>query len=218
MPENVRDKMDLWLYERAARSRGCRVIAGIDEAGRGPLAGPVVAAAVILSPDLDIEGVFDSKQLTAEKRETCFEKILSAAEHVGVGIVGHEEIDRINILQATYQAMRSAVARLSVRPDICLIDGSPIRDFGHPHECIVDGDCKSISIAAASIIAKVTRDRIMCEYDAVYPEYGFARHKGYSTPEHRAAMARHGVCPIHRRSFAPVAQELYLLWERRDLL
>lgn len=216
MPEKARDKTDLWLYERAARSRGYRVIAGIDEAGRGPLAGPVVAAAVVLPPDLDLEGVFDSKQLTPEKREECFGRIRSAAEHVGVGIVGHEEIDRINILQATWQAMRIAVGDLGIRPDICLIDGSPIRAFGYANECIVDGDCRSVSIAAASIIAKVTRDRIMCEYDAVYPEYGFARHKGYPSPEHLECLEKHGVCAIHRKTFGPVARRIDLLWQPRD--
>lgn len=218
MLKEARDKTDLWVYERAARERGHVTIAGIDEAGRGPLAGPVVAAAVILPPDQDIKGVFDSKQLTSEQRDECFDKIQSAALHIGVGIVGHKEIDRINILQATYKAMRLAVSKLGVRPGLCLIDGSPIRAFRYRHECIVDGDCKSISIAAASIIAKVTRDRIMCEYDKKYPEYGFANHKGYSTPEHRERLMRHGACAIHRKSFAPVAEELYLLWERQDLL
>lgn len=218
MLKEARDRIDLWFYERSARARGHRTIAGIDEAGRGPLAGPVVAAAVILPPDQDIEGVFDSKQLTPEQRDVCFERIESVALHIGVGIVGHREIDRINILQATYKAMRLAVSKLGMRPDLCLIDGSPIRRFGYRHECIVEGDCKSISIAAASIIAKVTRDRIMCEYDKKYPKYGFANHKGYSTPEHRECLMKHGACAIHRKSFAPVAQELYLLWERQDLL
>ncbi len=218
MPRLSRDSIDLWFFERAAVSRGHHAIAGIDEAGRGPLAGPVVAAAVILPFDCAIEGVFDSKQLSAEQREACFERIRSAALHVGIGIVSHDEIDRINILQATYRAMHIAVSKLGVRPDFCLIDGSPIRGFGHAHECIVDGDCKSISIAAASIVAKVTRDRIMCEYDALYPEYGFARHKGYPTPEHMKSLSKYGACAIHRKSFAPVARRINPLWEPQGLL
>lgn len=217
MLKQARDKIDLWVFERDARTRGHVMVAGIDEAGRGPLAGPVVAAAVILPPDEDIEGVFDSKQLTAEQRDECFERIQSAAAYIGIGIVGHKEIDRINILQASYKAMHIAVRNMGVKPDLCLIDGSPIATFRYRHECIVDGDCKSISIAAASIVAKVTRDRIMCEYARKYPKYGFENHKGYSTPEHRECLMKHGVCAIHRRSFAPVAEELYLLWERQDL-
>jgi len=216
MLKEARDSIDLWAYERLAREQGHRLIAGIDEAGRGPLAGPVVAAAVILPPDKDVEGVFDSKQLTAEQRDVCFDLIQSVAEYIGVGIIGHKEIDRINILQATYRAMHMAVRNLGARPDLCLVDGLPIKSFRYRHESIVDGDCKSISIAAASIIAKVTRDRIMREYDKKYPKYGFANHKGYSTPEHRECLLKHGPCAIHRKSFAPVAEELYLLWERQD--
>ncbi len=217
MLKTARDRIDLWMFERVARTRGHRTIAGIDEAGRGPLAGPVVAAAVVLPQDQDVEGVFDSKQLTAEQREECFERIQSTAVCIGVGIVGHKVIDRINILQATYKAMHLAVRNLGVKPDICLIDGSPIRTFRYRNECIVDGDCKSISIAAASIVAKVTRDRIMCEYAKKYPKYGFENHKGYSTPEHRECLEKYGVCAIHRKSFAPVAEELYLLWQRQDM-
>lgn len=218
MPGKARDSIDLWIYERAARARGCLIIAGIDEAGRGPLAGPVVAAAVVLPADRSIGGVFDSKQLTAQQRNLCFDLIQAHAEHIGIGVVDHAEIDRINVLQATYRAMRIAVSRLGAKPDFCLIDGSPIRSFGHPHECIVEGDCKSASIAAASIIAKVTRDRLMCEYDALYPEYGFARHKGYPTPEHLECLERYGVCAIHRKTFGPVARRMSPLWQSQDLI
>ena len=208
--------IDLWFYERAVLAQGHQVVAGIDEAGRGPLAGPVVAAAVILPPDCDIDGICDSKQLSIKKREVACEKIRNLALGIGIGIVDPEEIDRLNILQATYRAMRAAAAGLTVRADIFLVDGYPIRDFDHPQIGIVGGDGKSVSIAAASIIAKVTRDRIMCIYDGIYPQYGFARHKGYPTEEHLEKLAIHGVCDIHRRSFGPVAEELNLLWERTE--
>lgn len=214
MAKAASDRVDLWGWERAARESGHRTIAGIDEAGRGPLAGPVVAAAVILPAECDLEGVCDSKQLTASAREECLDRIRSAALHIGVGIVNHEVIDRINILQATWEAMRVAVRDLGVIPDLCLIDGSPIRGFGHAHQCIIGGDRESISIAAASIVAKVTRDAIMLEYDGRYPEYGFARHKGYPTPGHIDCLMEHGPCPIHRRSFAPVARTIGMLWSR----
>ena len=197
---------DLWAFEREARSKGHRVIAGIDEAGRGPLAGPVVAAAVILPFECEAGDIYDSKQLTPDKREAAFHRILHTALDIGVGLVEESDIDRINILQATYRAMRAAVCGLSTRPHVCLVDGHPIRDFDLPQEGIVDGDCKSVSIAAASIIAKVTRDRIMRLYDMMFPRYGFARHKGYPTEEHLEMLAAHGACEIHRRSFGPVAQ------------
>jgi len=205
--------MDLWAFERAARKRGHRIIAGIDESGRGPLAGPVVAAAVILPFECDTQGINDSKQLSHLQREAAFTRILSLALDLGVGIVEEGEIDRINILQATYRAMRGAVCGLSVRPEFFLVDGYPIRDFEHPQEGIIDGDCKSASIAAASIVAKVARDRIMRLYDGIFPQYGFARHKGYPTEEHLRMLAIHGACEIHRRSFRPVAQ-LNLDWRR----
>jgi ribonuclease HII len=207
------DVAALWYYEREALSRGYRTVAGIDEAGRGPLAGPVVAAAVVLPLSFDTDGIYDSKQISEKKREAAFEKIMNMAHCVGVGVVEPQVIDRINILQATYSAMRAAVGRLAVQPDFCLVDGYPIQGFEYPQNGIVDGDCKSVSIAAASIIAKVTRDRIMCEYDRIYPQYGFSRHKGYPTPEHIRMLSVHGVCEIHRRSFAPVSEELNLLWE-----
>lgn len=210
-------KTNLWLYERAAIAEGRRFVAGVDEAGRGPLAGPVVAAAVILPLDCDITGINDSKQLTPERREEAFDKIMRLAVGIGVGLVEEKEIDRINILQATHRAMRAAISGLPLRADFCLIDGYPIRDFEYRHIGIIDGDCKSVSIAAASIIAKVTRDRIMCKFDELYPLYGFARHKGYSTDEHLQNLAAHGVCEIHRRSFAPVADQLDMLWHRSEL-
>lgn len=204
--------IDLWAYEREAMAAGRRVVAGIDEAGRGPLAGPVVAAAVILPMDCDTEGIFDSKQLSAQKRDAAFDKIRQIALSVGVGIVEEGEIDRINILQATYRAMRGAVAGLRMRADLYLVDGYPIRDFEHPQQGIVGGDAKSASIAAASVIAKVTRDRIMCLYDEMFPQYGFAQHKGYPTEDHMRLIGIHGVCEIHRRSFGPVRDQLSLPW------
>jgi len=211
-------QIDLWHFERSARSQGYTIIAGIDEAGRGPLAGPVVAASVVLPFECDTEGIFDSKALLPKKREAAYEKIQRIAHAIGVGIVDHREIDRINILQATWQAMRLAVLDMNVQADLFLVDGHPIRDFHYPHVAIIDGDRKSASIAAASIIAKVTRDRIMCEYDTIYPKYGFAKHKGYATKEHIQSICAHGVCEIHRKTFGPVARELTLLWSRQELL
>ena len=198
------EPIDMWHYEKLAISQGFRVVAGIDEAGRGPIAGPVVAAAVILPFHCDIEGINDSKKLTPAKREAAFAKITSMAKGIGVGIVDAEEIDRINILQATYKAMRLAAAQLTVDVNLFLVDGNPIKGLGYPHRAIVGGDAKSASIAAASIIAKVTRDRIMCDYHALYPEYGFGRHKGYLSAEHKESLFTHGACKIHRRSFEPV--------------
>ncbi|OGU46901.1 MAG: ribonuclease HII [Ignavibacteria bacterium RIFCSPLOWO2_02_FULL_55_14] len=187
--------------ERSYRERGLSIIAGVDEAGRGPLAGPVVAAAVVFGSDIVIEGVDDSKKLSPERREILAAAIRSTALAVGVGIVSHEEIDRMNILRATFHAMEIAVRSLKVHPDMLLIDGNAYRDTTFPYVTIVDGDALSHSIAAASIIAKVERDTIMKEFDAIYPEYGFAAHKGYGTERHREAIRKHGFCPIHRRSF-----------------
>ena len=196
---------DWWCEERAARERGFRVIAGIDEAGRGPLAGPVVAACVVLTDGVELPGVRDSKVMTPEQREVAYGLIHERAEAVGVGVVDVAEIDRMNILRASHHAMRCAVEAMPVRPELVLIDGLPVHPFPILQMALVKGDGRSISIAAASVVAKVTRDRIMQEYEAVYPGYGFAEHKGYSTSEHLDRLRSLGPCPIHRRSFAPVA-------------
>lgn len=193
--------------EHQFRDAGHAVIAGIDEAGRGPLAGPVVAAAVILPDDFQHEVLTDSKLLSAPRRERLFAEITSHSEITwALSAVDSEEIDRINILQATYLAMRQALQELPVRPDGALIDGKPLPDFPIPHRGIVKGDSLSLSIAAASIIAKVTRDRLMEEFSRRYPAYGFEKHKGYGTRQHLQLLKENGPCPIHRRSFAPVAQ------------
>ena len=176
-------------------------ICGIDEAGRGPLAGPVVAAACILPKDCNILFLNDSKKLTEKRRSMLFDEIKEKAVSFGIGIVSEKEIDDINILQATYKAMRIAISQLSVVPDILLNDAVRIPEVSIRQVPIIKGDAKSVSIAAASILAKVTRDRIMEEYDAVYPEYGFAKHKGYGTGQHIAVIKEKGPCEIHRRTF-----------------
>lgn len=187
-------------YERKYAS--CGFICGIDEAGRGPLAGPVVAAACILPTDCEILYLNDSKKLTEKRREELFVEIHEKAVSFGVGIVSPAVIDEINILQATYEAMRQAVEKLSVRPDVFLNDAVVIPGIDESRQVkIIKGDAKSVSIAAASILAKVTRDHMMEEYDRLYPEYGFAKHKGYGTKAHLDAVREHGMCPIHRRSF-----------------
>ncbi len=187
-------------YERKYAS--CSFICGIDEAGRGPLAGPVVAAACILPPDCEILYLNDSKKLTEKRREELFLEIQEKAVSFGVGIVSPAVIDEINILQATYEAMRQAVEKLSVRPEVFLNDAVVIPGIDESRQVkIIKGDAKSVSIAAASILAKVTRDHMMEEYDRLYPEYGFAKHKGYGTKAHLDAVREHGMCPIHRRSF-----------------
>jgi len=195
-------------HERALRKTGVRHVAGIDEAGRGPLAGPVVAAAVILPDDFRHQVLTDSKQLSAPVRETLYGELTTEGNGVlwAVAMVESEEIDRINILRATHQAMRQAVAALPFLPGHALIDGRPVRPFPVPHTALVGGDGISFSIAAASILAKVTRDRLMAEMDVRYPGYHFAQHKGYGTAEHLAMLRAHGPCPIHRRSFLPVRQ------------
>jgi ribonuclease HII len=182
-------------------TRGMEHIAGVDEAGRGPLAGPVVAAAVILPKGLSIEGVNDSKVLSAKQRERLFHDIYGKALAVGVGIVGHEVIDRINIYQASILAMRKAIEKLSIAPSIVLADGNSFKHDTWRYQNIIDGDAKSMTIAAASIIAKVTRDSLMLEYHEQYPLYGFDRNKGYGTKYHTEALRQYGMCPIHRRSF-----------------
>lgn len=194
-------RLDLLKYEQKLWKSGKKIIAGIDEAGRGPLAGPVVAAAVVFPPNIFIPGVDDSKKLMPSKREMLFALILKKANAVGVGISDEKVIDDINILQATYCAMKEAVARLSIQPEHVLVDGTLISDFHFPQTAIVGGDGKCFSIAAASIIAKVTRDRIMVAYDRQFPQYGFAQHKGYPTRKHIQAIIKHGYCSIHRTSF-----------------
>ena len=197
--------MDLWHYEREALEQGHALVCGCDEAGAGPLAGPVYAAAVILPLGVEIEGLDDSKKLTEKKREALFPVIQEKALAWAVARVEAAEIDETDILSARMKAMQLAMDQLSLRPDFALIDGN--RDHGRsfalttPHCCIVKGDSLSASIAAASILAKVSRDRFMVEQDRLYPAYGFARHKGYGTAQHRAAIARLGPCPIHRRTF-----------------
>ena len=186
-------------YENAYSA--CSAICGIDEAGRGPLAGPVAAAAVILPRDCQILFLNDSKKLSEKKRGELFQEIKEKAVSYGIGIVSPERIDEINILQATYEAMRQAISQLSPSPDLLLNDAVTIPGVDIRQIPIVKGDAKSVSIAAASILAKVTRDEMMKEYDRIFPEYGFAKHKGYGTAAHIAAIREYGPCPIHRRTF-----------------
>lgn len=202
MNENERTRIEGMLkYERALWKGGVRLIVGVDEAGRGPLAGPVVAAAVVFPSDVSITGIDDSKRLTPTRREELFEKIKNEALAVATGIVTEKEIDRMNILRATFKAMRMAIGSLSIRPEHILVDGRPLPEKFYPQTAIIGGDRQSYSVAAASIIAKVTRDRMMVAYDKVYPEYGFARHKGYGTKKHVEAVRIHGPCEIHRKTF-----------------
>ena len=179
----------------------CAYICGIDEAGRGPLAGPVVAAAAVLPKDCQIFYLNDSQKLSEKKRDLLFDEIKEKAVAYGIGIVSPQVIDEINILQATYEAMRQAISQLNVIPEILLNDAVTIPGVDIMQVPIVKGDAKSVSFAAASILAKVTRDRMMMEYDQIYPEYGFAKHKGYGTAAHIAALKEYGPCPIHRRTF-----------------
>ena len=192
---------DLWLYEHEAAREGFACICGVDEAGRGPLAGPVCAAAVILPPDIQIEGLNDSKKLTDKKRRALYDVIVEQAVSYGIAFADEQEIDEINILQATFLAMRRAFEKLTVTPDIALIDGNRAPGLSCRERTVVHGDALSASVAAASILAKVTRDRLMEEYDAQYPQYGFAVHKGYGTQRHYAALREFGACPIHRQTF-----------------
>jgi len=197
-----REKERLWRMKSFEREYGhLGALAGIDEAGRGPLAGPVVAAALILPADSEILYINDSKQLSARKREELFDQIQKEAVSFGIGICGPERIDEINILQATYEAMRQAVSSLSAEPAMLLNDAVTIPGIGIMQLPIIRGDAKSVSIAGASILAKVTRDRIMMEYAQEYPEYGFAENKGYGSAFHIEALKRCGPCPIHRRTF-----------------
>ena len=194
-------EITMWEIENSLYSETVQLICGVDEAGRGPLAGPVCAATVILPRELQIPGLTDSKKLTDKKRRELFPVIQEKAVAYGIGLASEQEIDEINILQATFLAMQRALGALSVKPDLALIDGNRERDFGIPVKTVVKGDSLSANIAAASILAKVTRDDIMIQLSEQYPEYGFEIHKGYGTKAHYAALAEHGASPVHRRSF-----------------
>ena len=195
------ENIDWFAWERRAQEQGLGPVCGIDEAGRGPLAGPVCAAAVILPLDCHIDGLNDCKKLTEKKREALFPLIQEKALAWGIGWASAEEIDAINILQATFLAMKRAVEQLGVQPGWALVDGNRMPPLDIPGETVVKGDAQCASIAAASILAKVSRDRLLEEWDTLYPEYGFAKHKGYGTKAHYDAILRHGVLPIHRKSF-----------------
>lgn len=192
---------NMWEIEEGLYAKGIVTVCGVDEAGRGPLAGPVCAAAVILPPHLEIAGLDDSKKLTDKRRRELFPIIKEQAVAYGIGLASHEEIDQINILQATFLAMERAIAQLEVRPDIALIDGNREKDFGLPVQTVIKGDSRSANIAAASVLAKVTRDMIMEEMAVEYPEYGFEIHKGYGTKAHYEALRTYGHSPIHRMTF-----------------
>lgn len=197
---------DRLFHETLAREAGYGRIAGVDEAGRGPLAGPVVAAAVILPPEVDLPGIRDSKKMTARARENAFDLIRQQALDAAVGVVSHREIETLNILQAALEAMRRAVLGLMNAPDFLLVDGLYPVPLPLPQKCLRKGDQLSRSISAASVVAKEYRDRIMRCYHRTYPVYGFARNKGYGTRDHKAALALHGPCPLHRRTFKGVAE------------
>ena len=192
---------NMWQIEDSFYAQGYQVICGVDEAGRGPLAGPVCAAAVILPKHLEIPGLTDSKKMTDKKRRELFPLIQEQAVAYGIGLASQEEIDEINILQATFLAMERALSQLNVRPDMVLIDGNREREFGVPVQTVIKGDSLSANIAAASILAKVTRDNLMMELALQYPQYGFEIHKGYGTKAHYEALRQYGASPIHRRSF-----------------
>jgi len=194
IPENLQFEHLIW-------QTGVKVIVGIDEVGRGPLAGPVVAAAAVFEPEVHIEGVTDSKKLSAKKRELYYEQIIETCKAYAVGVVDNKEIDRINIRQATFKAMRKAIGSLGITPEYLLVDGEEMPGKIYPQEALVKGDLRSFTIASASIIAKVTRDRMMLDYHKQFPQYGFDTHKGYGTAAHIAAIKAHGPTPIHRRSF-----------------
>jgi ribonuclease HII len=203
----LRMEKDCWRYEIMARAKGYEIVAGVDEAGRGPLAGPVVAAAVVWTENVVLEGLDDSKKLSSKRREELFPKIL--AMHHGVAVVSPKVIDEINILQATRVAMKEAVEKLLTSPNILLIDGNQKIDSNIEQWPIVKGDARSFSIAAASVLAKVTRDRIMEDFHRQYPQYEFSRHKGYGTQRHRDLIAEYGPCPIHRRTFSGVLEHIH---------
>ena len=202
MKEKEEERLQKMLeIEEGLYSKGIKLVCGVDEAGRGPLCGPVVAAAVILKPDSKIEGVNDSKKLSEKKREQVYEAIMQNALAVGVGMSDVDVIESVNILNATKLAMKEAISKLKVQPEYVLIDGNQMIDITIPGETVVHGDAISESIAAASIVAKVTRDRMLIEWDKEYPEYGFAKHKGYGTKAHTDAIAKYGLTPLHRPSF-----------------
>ena len=194
-------QVDMWEIENGLYSEAVQCICGIDEAGRGPLAGPVCAAAVILPQGLEIPGLTDSKKLSDKKRQELFPVIMEQAIAYGIGFASHEEIDEINILQATFLAMQRAMDQLNVKPDLALIDGNRQKDFGLPVKTVVKGDSLSANIAAASVLAKVTRDNVMEELANKYPEYGFEIHKGYGTKAHYEALRAYGASEVHRMSF-----------------
>jgi ribonuclease HII len=196
--------MDIYQHDRSFRKKGVRVIAGMDEAGRGPIAGPVVAASVILPEDLTIEGLRDSKKVPEKERETLFWDVLSLSIAVGVGIADHKDIDRINILQATKLAMQRAFEDLSIVPDLLIIDALALPSLSVKQVSLIKADAKSAAVAASSIIAKYVRDRIMVHYHELYPKYGFNKHKGYCTQEHLDMVNLYGPCPIHRKTFKKV--------------
>ena len=197
----MKAQIDLWQLENELYDGGISTLCGVDEAGRGPLAGPVCAAAVMLPRGLVIDGLNDSKKLTERRREQLYDEIKEKALHWAVAFAGVEEIETLNILGATYLAMNRAIAGLGVVPELALIDGNRAKGVEYDARCVVGGDGKCADIAAASIMAKVTRDRLMCELDVQYPGYGFARHKGYGTAAHYAALRELGPCPAHRLSF-----------------
>ena len=192
---------EMWKIEHEKNAQGFKLIAGVDEAGRGPLAGPVCVAAVILPDNAYLQKINDSKKLTDKIKDKLYDEIKKTAVAYSIVMVSHEEIDRLNILNATYKGMCDSVNELSVKPDYVLVDGNSVKGMDIPHECVVKGDSKSISVAAASILAKVTRDRYMTELDAKYPQYNFKKHKGYPTKEHYEALKKYGASEVHRKSF-----------------
>lgn len=196
-----------WEFESDARAAGFTLIAGVDEVGRGPLAGPVVAGAVILPGDFDCTGINDSKKLSAEQRRKAYDRIIADGIAVGIGIIGPDVIDEVNILKATHMAMKAALANLGVEYDYVFVDGLPVPGLSTNCTALVKGDSRCVSIAAASIVAKVTRDRMMQEFGVEFPQYGFGSHMGYGTREHIEAIRKYGPCPHHRMSFAPIKQE-----------
>lgn len=192
---------ELSLYES-----GYKLVAGADEAGRGPLAGPVVASAVILDPKILIPGINDSKKLSESRRNLLYEEIIQKSISFSVAIIDNNTIDELNILRASLEAIKKAVSEMPIQPDFLLVDGNNLPDLNLPMKPIISGDSLSLSIASASILAKVTRDRIMAEYDVIYPQYGFKKNKGYPTKEHIFAIRKYGPCEIHRKSFSPISQ------------